>query len=838
MTSAHDESGDDTTSSLGDSSYDFIHDRSDVTTDDEDQDAMTESTTSSDGHAFEQVHAPSQGSEQGGYVDRPSRGQMVTHPQNQQGSSDVEQVSSSHGLGQTITHLDPHPEHQPIEFDEPSITSLNSSRFTEVSHTLNIIEKQNPLHESYSNLLDRLQGHLAVTVRQTMTSHSLAPQNGQYKIMYVGDVMMKELIVQKIGTALAAGFKASKTDLETPRSSKFNIVPISAFGEESSPEVVLIDSSGLELTVEDCNSTELAREESENDSLRLHLSGGTVVHSSWDGAKFVISNDWKLPDVAVFCVPDNDNLSLRKTRQFARSFMSRHKVMSIVISQSPMWELPPSEPTTLDYLTPHICLESRKSSLVHYQIIRRYPIDLATFLDIDAGQLNRNLACLAVASRSPKSQQGYQNSNTRAKKLPSSSDWSVRGIIESIVADVQKDGLWGLNRYEYIAGLAVVLISLLGILVGALGLSELLGASRVSTSRVFPTHTGVLSIPSVLSTKTTASSTVSSPLPSVFAPTASSPLSTSAHVPSPRSLPTNTDIASFLLDAYTLAPNKSEQFKVHVLGDCHIVLRPPHWFNKMRKSPKLLFKILRGDTELEHQTTTLFDGVYALQVPREDAYGILNVEIWTESKPMVNESFEVDFGSSWLKVAGWKKATHVLSDSLRGGLHSVQTSLSTAYDHTKTGLSSFVQQQKKKLAFQNSEDNTILKARLEAAAKTKEHIVAQTRDLQHTFSRGLHTTRRVASRQITRKLEEAADVLVLYARSKTSVVLYQARILTRTVSGANVKAIVTGAGDFRRKHLRETQKRALKAWWSLRGAPKQKKLKVKARSRPPLGCEL
>lgn len=72
---------------------------------------------------------------------------------------------------------------------------------------------------------------------------------------------------------------------------------------------------------------------------------------------------------------------------FSRDCPRAAKVLSITISQGSLWEKPVTEPTTLEYLAPHICLESRKSSLAQAQNIRRFPIDLATFLNIDTGQV-------------------------------------------------------------------------------------------------------------------------------------------------------------------------------------------------------------------------------------------------------------------------------------------------------------------------------------------------------------------------------------------------------------------------------------------------------------------
>ena len=833
MTPAHDESGDDTTSSLGDSSYDFIDDRSNATTDDEDQDALIESTTSSDGNTFEQLPTPSRSRECDGVADHGLQHQGSEYPQSPPGSSRAEHVVSGEGPGQAATHLDIHQTHEPIEFDEPSITNLNASRFTEVSHTLKIVEKQSGLDEFYYNLLDRVQGHLAITVRQTMISHSLTPKDGQYKIMYVGDTAAREQILQKIGTALAANMKCSTPDSEKPRSSKFNIVPISAFGEESWPEVVLIDSSGLELSVEDCRYASFDRREGSNDSLRLELSGGTTVHSNWNGSNFEVSNDWRLPDIAVFCLPDDDNFSLKMTRQFARSFMSRHKVLSIVISRSPTWDKPSMEPITLDYLTPHISLDSRNSSLVQAQIVRRYPIDLTTFLNIDAGQMNRNLACLAAASRSPKPQRDQHTSSRHGKRSPADSSLSLRETINSLVTDVRKDGLRGLNQYEYLAGFAVVLISVLSMLVIGLGVSELLGASRVSNSRVFPANTSLPSSSEVLTFP--ALQTADPSFSSTFAPTVNSPSSISTQPPQTKGLSASTDLASFLLDAYTLSPDKSEQFKVHVLGDCHIILRLPHWFNKTRKTPRLSFEILRGNLKLEHQATTLFDGVYALQIPPEDAYGVLRVKLSTETKPVINESFEVDFGSSWLKVTGWKKATRVLTEVVRKDVHLAQASLSNIFVHANTGISIFVEQQRKKTA-----GRTILKSHLfETATKTRDLVAAQVEDVRKAMVKGLRSTRANAVSQISRSVEEIAKDVAFYTRTKAFKLAHSARLLARTASGGDIEARLKGLADLKQRSLRVSQKKVLKAWWRLRGMPSQKTTKIKAKRRsPPRGCEL
>jgi hypothetical protein len=115
------------------------------------------------------------------------------------------------------------------------------------------------------------------------------------------------------------------------------------------------------------------------------------------------------------------------------------------------------------------------------------------------------------------------------------------------------------------------------------------------------------------------------------------------------------DLARSLLDPSVASLNESDQFKVHVIGDCHIILRPPRSFTLMKKRPKLYVEVSQNDHAVEHQLSKLFEGVYAVKLQREDAYGSMNVSVWIKSKPMFNQTYVVEFGTPWLKILGWKK---------------------------------------------------------------------------------------------------------------------------------------------------------------------------------------
>lgn len=816
----HEDSCDDTTSSLGDSSYEFIDERSNASTDYEDQDPMTESTTSSDEHGFDQIDAQPQQTQPSNHHDQPSQDLASVSFGSHDISSESEHLSFNQPTQKhkALEHImtEPDDQQESIQFEEPSVINLNSSRFTEVSHTLQVLEKLERAEELYDTLGGSFSGQLAVTVRQTMTTHGLKPEGGSYKILYVGPPESREPIVQKIGTALAASLKCSTPDSESSRPSKFNIVPISGFGEAAAPEVVLIDSSGLELNVEECHYATFTKRQAGNDTLHLEMTDGKVVHSTWNGSKFALSSDWKVPDIAIFCLPEHESLLSKQTRQFARSVMSRHAVQSIVITQTEQW-YKTREHITLDYLTPHVCLESRSSKPGSSQVIKRVPVDLATFLSIDAGQMNRNLACLAAAhgaSRARPQQIDEVNPTYKANSIQS----YICSVLDSHLSNNQREALKSLERFEPMAICAAFLMSLF--LLG-LGVSGFLGASKVSNSRIFPT--------AVVST-TALASTV--PPMSSFATLATSTAQTTANqIPTTRSLSTDTDIASFLLDAYIFAPNKSEQFKVHVLGDCHIVLRPPHWFSKLKKPPQLSFKVLRGKTELEHQLTTLFDGVYALQIPREDAYGLLNVSIWTGPKPNINENFEVDFGSSWLKVAGWKEAARTFRESVRDDLRSLKTTIRNMYGQAKTEFAASLEQQRAKVKAQKETEKAFIQSHYKTAVRTKKLLVAKTRNFTRDFKTQIHERKAIISKQVRATAQQVSNDMSLYTRNKTSMISQRTRLLARTATTVNVKKAAHGLLDTKRKQLREVQKAALKMWWKLRGVPKHQSDKVKAKSR-------
>ena len=794
---------DDTSSSLGDSTYDFLDDKSGFTTDDEDTSNLTRSISSSAAHdaGLPAVH----------------ESQDTAHtarPLHDAASTDDAATEDRGNMG-----VD---EQSDIKLDEPLRISANAARVVEGSHTLRIFDE---LEVKEMKSIVGTQAplfQLKATVRQTMAGHTLS-LGRPFKVLYVGDISAKDTIIQKIGSALTASVRSSLSGSEKPLSPRFNVIPISSFGETRSPEVLLVDSLGIEIKVDHCESATFARKEDSNDSISLRLSNHTLLTSIWSSpeSRFTVlaeSPGWELPQLAVFYLSDTELVEAKQTRRFARSFMSRHKVSCLVITQSQLWGRS-IEAITLDYLTPHLCLETSGLESVRPRIIKRLPIDLPTFLNLDAVQVNRNLACLVDASSMADAKVkdlSIQKSSIPGRELiaDETGRCSTRGVrtvsldwIDLVLGKVQS-----IYKSPISALFLLALISCLGV-VPYLAYS----GSTIGNAQVFQP----IRVSSLEHSKAAVESNavrVEAAITSHLASTA--PLrTTTPNFEAARHA--NTDLASFLLDSHALTPNNSAKFKVHVVGDRHVILRPPHWFMRYRKAPKLVFKIARKNKAVEHELSMLFDGVYALKISREDAYGCLDVSVGTTSKPKINETFQIDFGNSWLRRAGWKGVARTVTDSMRGDIHLVHTSLSVLRMHTTTGIQRYARDVVEKVRAIGRDLETAKMTTLNQAASTAGLGLAQTRKLSRTVSSTLITKGVILKKQLSLQSRRIRSDVRQHAGNKAVNLKHSIHHFSQAFTGASVKAMGQIVKQLPQDHFRSAQKRTLKAWWKLAGVPKQ-----------------
>lgn len=764
---------DDTSSSLGDSTYEFIDDKSTVVSDDEE--LGSSAVFSTDGRFVEPQSNH-------GLPHRDSTSEHESQSSSAESSKICFDLDSSLATISTSNYVEKDPNGHRSRSNDRQDTFEHHNQAGEQAIVLieSTIKPAGPTTEAEGSCITRVWSadvipeisrqlpssppptQVAVTVKQTMVSHGLVLDQ-PYKVLYLGDNSARDQIIQKIGSALAATL-----DSEKARPSRFNIVPISSFGDSSSPEVVLIDSTGLELSVEECLSASFMKLEGGNDTISMTLSDRTLVESFWSGSKFTVTDHWKLPDIAIFYLSENENISSKQTRCFARSFLNRHFVPCIFVSQTPCWNYSSKEFVALDPKTPHLCLQAVGSEATKSETIKRMPIDLQSFLSLDCRQLNRNLACLAIIYRTgypkPESTDPSRSPLTRADKNAKDS-YRATGKITP-VGKILRSGLF----------------LVLGFLLYQFAISNVFNAPQTYRQNT----KDAAAVPTISLTRPTNALLVSTKTDLTKSPVLTSSPRNQYLKPRSESALANIEIASFLQDGQELLPNNSDKFKISVLGDSHILLRPPQWFIRSRKAPKLSFCVSRGTHALNHQVSTPFDGVFTIGIPREDAYGLLNVSIWTTAKPKIEVSFEVEFGSAW-----WSRAGHVVIGRLRKDIVLANTGLTTISNQTINDvrlMMGWVYKGASKFLHN-----------VETSGGT-DLILTRTRSISRNLSRLSHGT------------------LVTFKQLLLCAKHLHPPHSARRIDFTN---FTNPIASYKNKHLRSTQKRALKLWWRIRGVPKQ-----------------
>ncbi|KAL8995592.1 MAG: hypothetical protein Q9169_004703 [Polycauliona sp. 2 TL-2023] len=762
---------DDTTSSLGDSAYDFVDDCSFATTDDEE--------SSSTG---------------------PASGQKVHDPSD---NEDLERTISTDGVDLRSDHSSEKaarqgPAHSPTPDDGITCQQHSGSLQFPISHprmpaTIKFVDIY---HGEGAFLLDPASGpkHLAVTVRQHMLDQTLSLER-PYRVLYIGDAAARERIVAKIGAALASTDKD-----EALRPLRYSVVPMPPSDDpEYSSEPVILDWSRHEIVVYQCISASFGRRDSGHDTIELGMDGDAQVQSSWDGSKFDLTEGWELPDISIFYLSEEDGVSAKQTRRLARSFVARHKIPTMVVSEKPAWERP-SEAITIERFSPHICLQTKTTP--SSDVVKRLPIDLSTLVRLDALQLNQSLAYLAHAFRTPRmsgeSKQSPENEdrNSLSKTLNVLPTWAAGsghlGAARSALSYIP-----ALLVAAFICSFIVTQLSFFPVRLLDQGVHSVANRS-IPLSQSPLVATSIL--PSSIKSKMPQSLTVPSP---------AKPIGSQG----PPARKSRTDLAT-LLESTPLTTNKSEKFQVHILGDAHIVLRPPHWFTRLKKAPKLNINITQNGQTVKHQLSTMFDGLYALEVPVEAAHGVIDISVWTNSKPRIHETFQANFGNPWLRAVGWKKAMDAMSGSLRQDLDLVQTSLGAILTRSSADLHSLIKEAVGRAKQYRKEVQQTHKKSMKRMANTTDRIFASTANVTTSLSQRLKQQKEIVRKEISMEADKWRRHMIPYIVSKARV----ARVYAEATPTAY------------RIQLRSMQKRALRVWWSMTGLPQQRPVNVASKS--------
>jgi len=636
---------------------------------------------------------------------------------------------------------------QSIEFEEP-YDQIDAETIS-AKHTVTDFNEEETASTAQQMSLPSPPKRMAVTIRQTMTKQGLSTRD-PLRILYVGSHSAKQDIIHKIASSVTAsvdGWKSGQSSRVSP-SQLYNVVPVSAFGSEKTPEIELMHSSGYQIKVEDCIMAQSLKFEDvpeKPDVIKLDLEDHFSYHSVPEGEGFIVEPAWELPHIAVTYCSDTDDLEARRTLNLARKFMSRHGVPCIVISHKQLFHRGVS--MSLDQHSIHMCLESRdprgRGSIIH----RRLPVDLASFLNIDARQMNRNLAYLTGLHESLDTPAAFstlkraENTSSNPRDLEKSSysvgdsinfvrnrsaaEWRALIPVGLLFLSVLTAVLTGLPNYRFSSNPAISVNS------------KVMSAVPMSTS------SSIIPPPVASVTSTSTSIVVNTSTKTVTV--------THAQSPGPNSLAVvpSSEIGKLFHAAQNKPMNKSSLCTAEILGAREILIRIPSatmlsWLNK----EALSVNITRGNASVDTERAYSTDDGVVLLLARNQAYGVLNISIITTKKPRVNETFQVDFGSNI-----WQSFIEKYS--------SVAMDLGATYEKTFAAMSKYANDAHvtSKFALENIEAARKIVSEQASSAKTRVAEIAKVLTEEAT------TRSTIISNEVATQLNEAESKLLEYSGS-------------------------------------------------------------------------
>lgn len=660
--------------SLGESAYEFID------TDEESRDGnATESVASTDFGRPDDVASladTEQSGEDSGEEDNP---EVPPTPPFASFDHAVENAFNTPTIGQSTAMIledIERPLTQSIEFEEPY--SLDAETIS-VKHTVADFNEEQTANTVQGMRLSTPPERLVITIRQTMTKQGLSTRD-PLRLLYVGSHSAKQDIIHKIASSVTASVETDKRAQHLRHSPQlYNVVPVSAFGSERTPEIELMHSSGYQINVEDCTAAQSLKFEDvpeKPDVIKLTLDDNFSCHSVPEGDHFIVEPPWELPHVALFYCSDNDDIRARRTMSTARKFMSRHGVPSIVISHKQLFDR--GQCMSLDQHSIHMCLESRdptgRGNIIH----RRLPIDLASFLNIDARQMNRNLAYLTGLHEPQELPTTASNLKKIGDSLVNSQDLektSYNSINDSVSFIRNRNGA----EWRALMPVALLLLSVFAaVLTGV-------PSYRFSTAPAISINSKVMStIPISTSSSVSSSLTASITSGALAASTATRTITvTHAQSLSPNSLAlkSSMDLANLAAVTQNKPANTSFVCSAEVLGDREVLIRIPSatklsWLTKEAMSVNITRDNVTVDTERVYSSN---EGIVLL-LAKTQAYGLLNISIITTKKPRINETFQMDFGTTASKT--WQSLFGKLSSLVPENARTFAEPIT--YEHIRT----------------------------------------------------------------------------------------------------------------------------------------------------------
>ncbi|CAK7239212.1 MAG: hypothetical protein STHCBS139747_000641 [Sporothrix thermara] len=596
------------------------------------------------------------------------------------------------------------PLHQSIEFNENVGVKPHADKVS-VKHNLReFSEGESVIVAANMGMATDHPSRMAATICQTMSRHCLSTRE-PLRVLYVGSDAAFSDIMHKISSAiLASGSTASgsaSSDQEHRHASTpgiYNIMPISSFGTAKVPEIDEIQLMGVSdyyIKVERCikaEETVCKGEALPNDRVySMELDSGMSHTSVFSPSGSTISPPWTLPHVAIFYVSGNDDKQTEATRDAAWEFVTRHAVPSIFISHSQSFSRSPSAgrwQNFVDQSAVHICVESRDPSKPIAP--ERLPVDLTTFLNIDARQMNRNLAHLTGLKDIPK--KGQEKGSKAAGSSENDALVSVFPLAARSFVRFARGEDWHPEARRAIATLANNLwelcFTLLAVAVtGAMLTMNYPILPRVQRMVVYDQNTAVSTFSSTVTSNARvsqiySSSTTSTVLPRItvavppFVPAVTLSYTTTKTASAPAAEQTSS--SSQLLFGGYLTENAHNQHSkgasdtkimstgcsIEVYSSHEILVKvPAATKTKWLAKGAIDIDVWQGQKMLKSRLSTSDEGII-IELDRKEAVGVMNVSIVTTRRPKINETFAVDFGQPSVARL-WETGLSLWMESMR-----------------------------------------------------------------------------------------------------------------------------------------------------------------------------
>lgn len=488
-----------------------------------------------------------------------------------------------------------------ITLDESNIPSQSENVL--VRHTMKVFSQQ----EAEEMFSFTTEPELVGTIDLTLNKCSLKDSGRRsLRLLLVGEDYLPSLrdsIVNKVADALvASGTSFNDSQISSP--SRYHIVPDS-FGPGSVPSTAEVIPIDCQLEVDRFDKIH-------------HSNAGVTLTETASGKTLVCERLWSslTHDLAIIVTTDQRSETMQHTLSaFLRQLKSK-SMPCIVVTVGGSWYFPHPAPVS----GIHRSISARP--VWDGQVYRRLPIDLDTFLNLNAAQLSRHLSWLVNDAERARLQSEYEHGF-----------YKYDLVLNELYAV-------GVRIRETLARVSPFFVI---VLLFSLALQSLWTLWREQPL-----------VPDVANQ----TAHVTTTLPPVIVDATPSTSTTTTAIASPTVSVTNTVPLS--IDA---TKSTSGKFEVEVIGSSHLVVRTPQ---KAKGKAPLKVVLSRQGQLIPADIKLLFPCVYSVHVPGEQLYGEITVRLEMPT-PRLVDTIKLDLGpqaiDAWLKEI-IEEAEHNLQSNL------------------------------------------------------------------------------------------------------------------------------------------------------------------------------